>query len=153
MNAVTFRSAYPDTHWTGSRFVVRTGLDVAEKRKISCLYRNSNSARPSCYTDWVIAAPVMIMNKHFRRLFGGLLRMIEIHFCIKVKGLHYSEVLTGSLWRRQSQQSFNTLTPFNLIFYSLHVSAPTGHPQVRYTISYYFCFWRTILIQRIRCTY
>jgi hypothetical protein len=25
-------------------------------------------------------------------------------------------------------------------FYSLHVSAPTGHPQVRYTISYYFCF-------------
>jgi hypothetical protein len=61
--------------------------------------------------------------------------------------------LTDSLWRRQSQQSFNTLTPFNFLLYSLHVSAPTGHPQVRYTISYYFCFWRTILIQRIRCTY
>jgi hypothetical protein len=60
---------------------------------------------------------------------------------------------TNSLWRRQSQQSFNTLTPFNFFFYSLHVSAPTGHPQVRYTIRYYFCFWRTILIQRIRCTY
>jgi hypothetical protein len=28
---------------------------------------------------------------------------------------------TGSLWRRQSQQSFNTLTPFNFFFYSLHV--------------------------------
>jgi hypothetical protein len=61
--------------------------------------------------------------------------------------------LTDSLWRRQSQQSFNTLTPFNFLFYSLHVSAPMGHPQVRYTISYYFCFWRTILIRRIRCTY
>jgi hypothetical protein len=42
--------------------------------------------------------------------------------------------LTGSLWRRQSQQSFNTLTTFNFLFHSLHVSAPTGHPQVRYTI-------------------
>jgi hypothetical protein len=61
--------------------------------------------------------------------------------------------LTDSLWRRQSQQSFNTLTPFNFLFYSLHVSAPTGYPQVRYRISSYFCFWRTILIQRIRCTY
>jgi hypothetical protein len=61
--------------------------------------------------------------------------------------------LSDSLWRRQSQQSFNTLTPFNFLFYSLYVSAPTGHPQVRFTISYYFCFWRTILIQRIRCTY
>jgi hypothetical protein len=61
--------------------------------------------------------------------------------------------LSGSLWRRQSQQSFNTLTPFNFLFYSLHVSAPAGHPQVRYTISYYFCFWRTILIQRNHCTY
>jgi hypothetical protein len=44
-----------------------------------------------------------------------------------------------------TQQSFNTLTPFNFLFYSLHVSTPTGHPQVRYTISYYFWFWRTIL--------
>jgi hypothetical protein len=48
--------------------------------------------------------------------------------------------ITGSLWRRQSQQSFNTLTPFNFLFYSLYASAHTGHPQVRYTISYYFCF-------------
>jgi hypothetical protein len=48
--------------------------------------------------------------------------------------------LTGSLWRRQSQQSFNTLTPFKFLFYSLLVSAPTGHPQEKYTISYYFCF-------------
>jgi hypothetical protein len=29
---------------------------------------------------------------------------------------------TGSLWRRQSQQSFNILTPFNFLFYSLHIS-------------------------------
>jgi hypothetical protein len=34
--------------------------------------------------------------------------------------------LTDSLWRRQSQQSFNTLIPFNFLFYSLHVSAPTA---------------------------
>jgi hypothetical protein len=54
--------------------------------------------------------------------------------------------LTGSLWRRQSQQHFNTLTPFNFLFYSLHISAPTGHPQVRYTISYYFCFWRNVSV-------
>jgi hypothetical protein len=40
---------------------------------------------------------------------------------------------TGSLWCRQSQQSFNTLTPFYFLCHSLHVSAPTGHPQVRYT--------------------
>jgi hypothetical protein len=35
---------------------------------------------------------------------------------------------------------FNTLTPFNFLSYSLHFSATTGHPQVRYTISYNFCF-------------
>jgi hypothetical protein len=47
---------------------------------------------------------------------------------------------TGSLWWRQSQQSFNTLTPLNSLFYSLHVSAPTGHSQMIHTISCYFCF-------------
>jgi hypothetical protein len=64
-------------------------------------------------------------------------------------------LLTDSLWHRQSDQSFNRLTPFYFffLFYSLHVSAPTGHPQVRYTISYISVFWRTILIQRIRCTH
>jgi hypothetical protein len=46
---------------------------------------------------------------------------------------------TGSLWRHQSQQSCNTLTPFLFsFFYSLHVSVPTGHLQVRYTIRYFF---------------
>jgi hypothetical protein len=34
--------------------------------------------------------------------------------------------------------------------YSLHVSAPTGHPQVRFTIR---CFQWLFLLQRIRCTY
>jgi hypothetical protein len=47
--------------------------------------------------------------------------------------------ITDSLWRRQSQQSFNTLTPFNFLLYSLHVSAPTSYPQVSSTISYYYC--------------
>jgi hypothetical protein len=61
---------------------------------------------------------------------------ILLRSTIKTKNYRDSD----SLWRRQSQQSFNTLTPFNFLFYSLHVSAPTGHPQVRYTISYYFCF-------------
>jgi hypothetical protein len=73
--------------------------------------------------------------------------------CANKLAFRSCKILTGSLWRRQSQQSFNTLTPFNFLFHSLHVSAPMGHPQVRYTISYYFCFWRIILIQRIRCTY
>jgi hypothetical protein len=55
--------------------------------------------------------------------------------------------LTGSLWRRQSQQSFNILTLFNFLFYSLHVSAPTGHPQARYTVSYLKdCFNTTDLL-------
>jgi hypothetical protein len=36
------------------------------------------------------------------------------------------------------------------LFYSLHVSAPTGHPQVRYTIRYLKNYF---LIQQIRCTY
>jgi hypothetical protein len=31
------------------------------------------------------------------------------------------------------------LTPF-IFLYSLHVSVPTGHPQVRYTISYFSVF-------------
>jgi hypothetical protein len=44
---------------------------------------------------------------------------------------------TGSLWRRQLQQSFNTLTPLYFPSHSLHVSAPTGHLQVRYTIRYF----------------
>jgi hypothetical protein len=59
---------------------------------------------------------------------------------------------TGSLWCRQSQQSFNTSTPPFFIFpsHSLYVSAPTGHPQVRYTIR---CFQGLFLLQRIRCTY
>jgi hypothetical protein len=34
--------------------------------------------------------------------------------------------------------------------YSLHVSAPTSHLQVRYTIR---CFQGLFLLQRIRCTY
>jgi hypothetical protein len=36
---------------------------------------------------------------------------------------------------------FNTLTPYNFLLYSLRVSAPTAHPQGRYTISYYFSSW------------
>jgi hypothetical protein len=40
---------------------------------------------------------------------------------------------TGSLLYRQSQQSFNTLTPFYFLSHSLYVSAPTGHHQERYT--------------------
>jgi hypothetical protein len=60
---------------------------------------------------------------------------------------HYA---TGSLWRRQSLPSFNTLTPFYFLSHSLHVSAPTGHPQVRYTISYLKDYF---LIQQIRCTH
>jgi hypothetical protein len=44
---------------------------------------------------------------------------------------------TGSLWCRQSQQSFNTLTPYYFLSHSLYVSAPMGHLQVRYTIRYF----------------
>jgi hypothetical protein len=61
---------------------------------------------------------------------------INIYCCLERISEMSRGTLTGSLWRRQSQQSFDTLTPFNFLFYSLHVSAPTGHPQVRYTISY-----------------
>jgi hypothetical protein len=32
------------------------------------------------------------------------------------------------------------ITPFIFLFYSLHVSAPMGHPQVRYAISYFSAF-------------
>jgi hypothetical protein len=46
--------------------------------------------------------------------------------------------LTGSLWCRQSQQSFNKSLPlFYIPSYSLHVSTPTGHLQVRYIIRYF----------------
>jgi hypothetical protein len=45
---------------------------------------------------------------------------------------------TGSLWRLQSQQSCNTLTLFYFPSHSLHVSAPTGQLQVRYTVDYFY---------------
>jgi hypothetical protein len=61
-----------------------------------------------------------------------------------------SSYLTGSLWCRRSQQSFNMSTRFYFSSLSLHVSAPTDHPQVRYTIR---CFNGLFLIQQIRCTY
>jgi hypothetical protein len=41
-------------------------------------------------------------------------------------------------------------SPFYFSSHSLHISAPTGHPQVRYTIR---CFQGLFLLQRIRCTY
>jgi hypothetical protein len=40
--------------------------------------------------------------------------------------------------------------PLFIFSHSLHVSAPTGHLQVRYTIR---CFQGLFLLQRIRCTY
>jgi hypothetical protein len=47
-------------------------------------------------------------------------------------------ISTGSLFCRQSQQSFNTLTPFLFSFLTHYkFSAPTGHLQVRYTIRYF----------------
>jgi hypothetical protein len=48
------------------------------------------------------------------------------------------------------QQSFNMLCRFYFLSHSLHVSAPTGHLQVRHTIRY---FNGLFLIQRICCTY
>jgi hypothetical protein len=41
------------------------------------------------------------------------------------------------------KQSFNTLTPFYFISHSLHVSARTGHLQVRYTIRYFKDYFNT----------
>jgi hypothetical protein len=41
-------------------------------------------------------------------------------------------------------------SPFLFFSHSLHVSALTGHPQVRYTVR---CFQGLFLLQRIRCTY
>jgi hypothetical protein len=64
--------------------------------------------------------------------------------------VRWSSHATGSLWFRQSQQSFNTLTPFYFLCHSLHVSAPMGHLQRRHTIRY---FYGLFLVQWIRCTY
>jgi hypothetical protein len=50
--------------------------------------------------------------------------------------LQYATHPIGSLWRHRSRQSFNMSTHFYFLYYSLHVSAPTGHTQVRYTIRY-----------------
>jgi ABC-type nickel/cobalt efflux system permease component RcnA len=64
--------------------------------------------------------------------FIWVLATVEIPFvhliCKQYREFMYR--MTDSLRRRQSQQSFNTLTPFSFLFYSLHVLAPTGHPQV-----------------------
>jgi hypothetical protein len=60
-----------------------------------------------------------------------------------VKHIQQRTLLTDSFWRRQSEQSLNTLTPFNFLLYWLHVSALTGHPQVRYTFSYLKDYFNT----------
>jgi hypothetical protein len=80
---------------------------------------------------------------------GFMRRFLSERHCIDMgpilNGLEAMGIqnITGSLWRRQSQQSFNTLTPFYFIFYSLHVTTPTGHPQVRYIISYLKDYFNT----------
>jgi hypothetical protein len=63
------------------------------------------------------------------------LRKQDLWIIICLEHLTSQKRYTNSL----SQQRFNILTPFNFLLYSLHILAP-GHPQVRYTISYYFCF-------------
>jgi hypothetical protein len=65
----------------------------------------------------------------YMEVFRGIALVYTVHY---YKDILLHIYLTGSLWRRQLQQSFNTLTPFNFRFYSLHVSSPTGHPQVRH---------------------
>jgi hypothetical protein len=57
--------------------------------------------------------------------------------------------LTDSLWRRQSQQSFNKLTPFNFLF--THYMFRPLRAILRQDIQLFI--WRNILIQRILCTY
>jgi hypothetical protein len=57
--------------------------------------------------------------------------------------------VTGSLWCRQSQQSFNALTPFNFFF--THYMFRPLRAILRWDIQ--LVIWRTILIQRICCTY
>jgi hypothetical protein len=48
-----------------------------------------------------------------------------------------ASIQLGFLWCRQSHQSLNTSTLPFISSRSLHVSAPTGHLQVRYTIDVY----------------
>jgi hypothetical protein len=117
------------------------------------LFSNKNIFLSSCKKNW-LQNKAQAWNKMdiFTRFECKHLEYVT-HKPMNIIWKKYNHKWTDSLWRRQSQQSFNTLTPFNFLFYSLHVSVSTGHPQVRYTISYYFCFWRTILIQRIHCTY
>jgi hypothetical protein len=49
-----------------------------------------------------------------------------------------------------NKASIRQLPLFIFYSHSLHVSAPTGHPQVRYTIR---CLQGLFLLQWIRCTY
>jgi hypothetical protein len=83
---------------------------------------------------------------------GTMLQAGRSRVRVPIKPLNFFS-LTGSLWRRQSQQSFNTLTPFNFLFYSLHVSALRAILRWDIQVVIISVFWRTILIQRIRCTY
>jgi hypothetical protein len=43
---------------------------------------------------------------------------------IPPKPISVRSILTGSLWRHQSQQSFNTLTPFNFFFFTHYMFRP-----------------------------
>jgi hypothetical protein len=53
----------PGIYWIGDWVGSRTGLDVLEKRRISCPCRDSNpgpsSPYPSHYTDWASPAPIL----------------------------------------------------------------------------------------------
>jgi hypothetical protein len=77
-----------------------------------------------------------------REIYFSSIRMPIGHSDIRINSFIPNWFFMTQSW----QQSFNTLTPFNFLFYSLHVLAPTGHPQVRYTIIFIIIIIINVLI-------
>jgi hypothetical protein len=96
------------------------------------LVSEPSSTHVHCVTRLSLPSNAHIaLRSHFRLLTNSYKYFFTFGCCILLRIYP-----TGSSWRRQSQQSFNTLTRFYFLSHSLHVSVPTGHPQVRYTIRY-----------------
>jgi hypothetical protein len=129
------------------------GLDTVQSSRCSLRHRRNllpPSSRPKSKLTCCMFLPVDCCCTEFAGSFETLVFIYQTtgFTCQKTDWFFMvPSIATKYLYTKP----LNILTLFISLSYSQHVSAPTSHLQVRYTISYYFCFWKTILIQRIRC--
>jgi hypothetical protein len=99
--------------------------------------------------NFFVSYEVHVLSKESR-----LLVLPELLMCNVVSHVQY-KTFTSCNWLLMMPSIATKFQYVNSPFFifscrSLHVSAPTGHPQVRYTIR---CFQGLFLLQRIHSTY